>query len=274
MKSRFAQRLNMNIPKMSKSWSKYCAFAGFGAALVGGSSIVLARSVAPRQKGELSKSAIPCTLGFHPELYEYILEHIGETPLQTKLRESVSEKPGAIMMGAADETQFLAWLCQLIGAKKVFEVGVYRGTTTLALALALPEDGKVVGLDLHKDGVVGETENAWKEAGVFDKIDLRIGPAVDSLKKMIDDGEEGTYDLCFIDADKINIEAYYESALKLIRKGGVIAVDNTLWEGYAAKPETRADFAINRLNEQIKKDPRVKATMLAVADGCYLCRKL
>ena len=184
------------------------------------------------------------------------------------------------MMGAPDEAQFLGWLCATSNARKVIEVGVFRGSTTLALALALPEDAKIVGLDIS-DAYVQLGRQAWKDAGVEDKIDLRIGDATKLMADMVADASEvGTYDFVFIDADKLNYDTYYEHALTLLRKGGVIAVDNVLWGGRVTAnpppsveedPDTRA---IILLNQKIRADKRVHAVMLPIADGCYMVRKL
>lgn len=217
------------------------------------------------------------TLGHDPvNLYPIILQHIQEDPRQVQLRDDIVTKERSMMMGAPDEAAFLGWLLRLTGAKKVVEVGVFRGSTTLALARALPADGKVVGLDISDDfAQLGK--QAWADMGVANKIDFRVGAAADSMARMAaDQNERETYDLVFIDADKLNYDTYYEYALQLLKPNGVIAVDNTLWGGLIATPpeahapDTRAICAIN---EKIRTDPRVDAVMLPIADGCYLARK-
>eukprot|EP01039_Chlorochromonas_danica_P004888 gene4888-5356_t len=233
------------------------------------------QSKSQQHPAALTKFERVTTLGGHPELYPYVLEHIGETPAQVSLREAILQQEASIMMGSPDEAQFLSWLGALLDVKKVIEVGVFRGSTTLSLALNLAEDAKIVGLDISDEfATLGKA--AWKAAGVEHKIDFRVGSAVDSLEAMIAAGEAGSYDLVFIDADKANYDAYYEKSLVLLRKGGVIAVDNVLWSGRILQP-TAGDVdtaAIIALNEKIKRDVRVKSVLLPVADGCYMVRKL
>ena len=236
---------------------------------------IMSQSHASEQTSVAKHESKP-TLGEHPELYPYVMEHINESPARVQLRKEIEQNSYAIMMGAPDEASFLAWLIQLIGAKKVIEFGVFRGSTTLAIAEALPEDGCVVGLDISEE-YCASGKAAWKTAGVESKIDLRIGDARQSAKALIDTpGEAGTFDMAFIDADKTGYDAYYEASLVLLRKGGVIAVDNTLWGGKVLNPakDDESTQAIAAINEKIKNDRRVCATMLPIADGCYLCRKL
>eukprot|EP00386_Alphamonas_edax_P006768 GDKI01021768.1.p1 GENE.GDKI01021768.1~~GDKI01021768.1.p1 ORF type:complete len:230 (-),score=75.78 GDKI01021768.1:586-1275(-) len=224
-----------------------------------------------------AKHEMGTTLGKHPDLYPYVLNHISEHPVQEKLRHEIAKQQYSAMMGAPDEAQFLGWLIGLTGAKKVIEVGVFRGSTTLAMALQLPAGGKIVGLDVT-DAYVQVGKQAWVEAGVYDRIDLRVGPAVDAMDRMIQTpGEKGTYDLVFIDADKPNYPLYYERALELLRPNGIIAIDNVLWGGCVNKPVRAGDRdtqAFVELNEKVRKDPRVHAVMLPIADGCYFVRKL
>eukprot|EP01061_Rhynchopus_euleeides_P018854 TRINITY_DN3108_c0_g1_i3.p2 TRINITY_DN3108_c0_g1~~TRINITY_DN3108_c0_g1_i3.p2 ORF type:complete len:225 (+),score=107.73 TRINITY_DN3108_c0_g1_i3:64-738(+) len=216
------------------------------------------------------------TLGNHPELYPYLLEHVGMSEHRRTLTDAASKADRAGMIGAPDEAGLLAWLVELIGAKKCLEFGVFRGTTTLALAEALPADGKVVALDINDDYVQFGKET-WKAAGVDSKIDLRIGNAQQTVQQIVDtEGEPGTFDFAFIDADKVGYDCYYEASLKLMRKGGVIAVDNVLWHGKiidTTNPDADTK-ALQDLNEKLKKDPRVSAMMIPVADGVYLARKL
>jgi len=223
----------------------------------------------------MAKHEAGTTLGSYPQLYPYVLEHINEQPIQTTLRESVSTMSEAVMMGAPDEAQFFAWLIRLHGVKKAVEIGVFRGTTTLAIALALPADGKVIALDVSDEYAL-PGKAAWAEAGVAHKIDFRVGPAVSSLEAMLRNGERETVDFVFIDADKEKYDQYYEFALSLLKPGGVVAVDNVLRAGTVILPPSQQNpgtKAIVFLNEKIKHDKRVDAVMLPVADGCYLVRK-
>ena len=233
-------------------------------------------SAQPNAANKLAKHERKPTLGEHPELYPYIMNHINESPDRAELRKEVELSTWAVAAGAPDQASFLAWLIQLMGAKRVIEVGVFRGSTTLAIAEALPENGRVIGLDIS-DEFCTTAKTAWKRAGVDHKIDLRMGDAKDTMKLMAStSGQRGSFDLVFIDADKVGYDCYYEAALVLVRKGGVIAVDNVLWGGKVLNPaKDDADTnAIVALNEKIKGDSRVSATMLPIADGCYLCRKL
>ena len=227
----------------------------------------------------MSKHEQAPTLGRYPQLYPYVMQHIGEQPIQGTLRDRVNSLERSIMMGSPDEAQFLAWLVRTMKLSKIIEVGVFRGTTTLALALALKDNGsngRLVGFDISSDfAEVGKA--AWKEAGVDHLIDFRVGPAVEGLDALLAEGVEGTFDLAFIDADKTNYAEYYERSLKLLRPGGIIAVDNVLWGGSVLEPASTHDDstkAIVALNEFIRNDKRVSATMLPVADGVYLCTKL
>eukprot|EP00744_Colponema_vietnamica_P009902 GILI01014041.1.p1 GENE.GILI01014041.1~~GILI01014041.1.p1 ORF type:complete len:229 (+),score=64.77 GILI01014041.1:39-725(+) len=219
------------------------------------------------------------TLGSHPALYPYVLKHINEQPIQAELRETASKMEWAQMMGAPDEAQFLGWLVRTMRLNNILEVGVFRGTTALALGLALKDNGstgKLIGFDVSEDyAKVGM--DAWKAAGVDGLIDFRVGPGLDGLDALIADGKEGKFDLAFIDADKVNYVGYYERCLKLLRPGGIIAVDNVLWDGTVINdPSTHDDStkAIVAISELIRNDKRVTATMVPIADGVYLCTKL
>jgi len=211
-----------------------------------------------------------------PALFEYLIAHsLKRSPAQAALYEEVKVHPRGEMCASPDESQFLAWLTKLIGAKKVIEVGVFLGYTTLAIAEALPKDGKLVALDVSEEFTSVGTKY-WTQAGVKENIDLRIAPAVDSLKAMVDSGEAGTYDLAFIDADKVSYDAYYEYCLTLLKPGGVIAVDNVFRDGEVLdeKTDNEGTIAIHVLNQKIVKDNRVDITMLPLADGLTLARKL
>lgn len=227
----------------------------------------------------MSKHEQAPTLGRYPQLYPYVLQHIGETPLQSQLRDKVARLDRSIMMGAPDESQFLAWLVRTMNLNNILEVGVFRGTTSLSLALALKDNGgkgRLVGLDICSEfAEVGQ--EAWKQAGVDHLIDFRVGPAVESLDKLLAEGNAGKFDLAFIDADKVNYPIYYEKCLQLIRRGGIIAVDNVLWGGSVIAPADKHDAdtkAIVGLTKHIREDKRVNATMVPMADGVYLCTKL
>jgi caffeoyl-CoA O-methyltransferase len=172
-----------------------------------------------------------------------------------------------------DQGAFMALMAKLIGAKRYLEVGTFTGYSALAVALALPPDGQLVCLDISKE-YTDQARGYWKEAGMDSKIDLRLGPALDSIDKILA-AKDAPFDFVFIDADKPNYDGYYERALKLVRKGGLIAVDNMLWSGAVVDPsnnETRTR-AIRALNEKIHADPRVDMTLVTIADGIVLAVK-
>ncbi|XP_078284678.1 LOW QUALITY PROTEIN: catechol O-methyltransferase domain-containing protein 1-like [Rhinoraja longicauda] len=183
-------------------------------------------------------------------------------------------QPEGILMVAWEQAQLMANLARLIHAKKVLEIGVYTGYNTLNMALALPADGRVIACDINVDFAnIGKP--FWREAEVEQKIDLRIKPAADTLDELLQAGEAETYDFAFIDADKVNYGQYYEKCLQLIRKGGVIAIDNVLWGGKVLRPGNDTDtLSIVRLNEKIHTDCRVLMSMLSIADGLTLVFKL
>jgi len=209
------------------------------------------------------------------ELYGYTLTHsLREHPSVQGLRETTMSHALAVMQGAPDESQFLGLLLKILNAKKVIEVGVFTGYTTLVMALSLPSDGKVIALDIADDfASIGKP--FWKEAGVESKIDLRLQPASKSLDELIQNGESGTFDLIFIDADKTGYDDYYEKGLVLLRTGGVAAIDNVLWHGHITdENSTDADtVALRRINEKIAKDSRVDISLLTIGDGLTLAVK-
>jgi predicted O-methyltransferase YrrM len=208
-------------------------------------------------------------------IYDYIVNvSVRENPLLAKLREETAREPMARMQIAPDQGQFMAFLCHLIGARRTIEVGVFTGYSSLSVALALPDNGRIVALDVSEEWTA-VARRYWAEAGVADKIDLRLGPALDSLDTLLSEEGEDRFDFAFIDADKENYSGYYERCLRLIRPGGIIAIDNVLWEGKVADPEARdADTeAIRTLNRALQGDERVELTLLSIADGLTLARK-
>jgi len=208
-------------------------------------------------------------------LWEYIRTvTLREPEVLRRLREETVRLPNSNLQISAEQGQFMALLMHLIHARRTIEIGVYTGYSALAVALALPDDGQVIAC-INKDWTsVGR--RYWREAGMQDRIDLRLGAALDTLDGLIANGEAGQFDFVFIDADKTNYASYYERALVLLRAGGLIAVDNVLWYGRVLDasvddPDTRAIRAFNR---QLKDDDRVWLSMLAVRDGLTLaCKK-
>jgi len=224
----------------------------------------------------VAKRTSPPTIFHYPELQQYAWEISDRMSVEERsLLEKVEGLPHVEQACDPTAGKFLQWLCTTIGATKAIEVGVFRGTTTLALALALPEDGKVVALDISLAYIEeAEAPAAWEAAGVLDKIDFRCGPAIEALDSMIEAGEEGTYDFAFIDADKASYEAYYERCLRLLRVGGIIAIDNVFLFGTVFDTNHPDGAAIHSLNLKIKSDDRVAITTLTITDGMTLARKL
>ncbi|MGF1611021.1 MAG: class I SAM-dependent methyltransferase [Kiloniellales bacterium] len=208
-------------------------------------------------------------------LYDYLLQvSLREPPLVARLREETATMPFSTMQIAPEQGQFMGLLVELIGARRALEVGTFTGYSALCVALALPSDGRVIACDVSED-YTAVARRYWQEAGVADKIDLRLAPAVETLEALLTEGAAGSFDFAFIDADKANYLAYYERSLELIRPGGLIAVDNVLWDGAVADP-TREDEdteAISALNEKLHKDERVSLSLVPVGDGLTLARK-
>jgi len=192
-----------------------------------------------------------------------------------RLREANEDHPRASMQIAPEQGQFLNFLTKLTGARKVLEVGVFMGYSSAWIALALPAGGTVVACDVSEE-YTAVARNTWREAGVEDKIDLRLAPAVETLDGLIAAGQSGAFDLAFIDADKVNYSNYYERALQLVRRGGLIAEDNTLWDGRVADPAaTDADTeAIRAFNRKLHADERISLTLATIGDGVTLACKL
>jgi caffeoyl-CoA O-methyltransferase len=208
-----------------------------------------------------------------PELYAYMLRvSHRDTDVQRRLREETAAHPYAGMQIGADQGQFMGFLVQLTGAKKCLEVGVFTGYSALSVALALPRDGKIVACDVSEE-YTKIARRYWEDAKVAHKIELRLGPALKTLDVLMSGSHD--FDFAFIDADKVNYDGYYERCLQLLRKGGLIAIDNVLWSGRVADPsQNDADtVALRELNEKIGNDERVDMTMLPIGDGVTLARK-
>jgi caffeoyl-CoA O-methyltransferase len=215
------------------------------------------------------------TLGLPAELHAYLLRvGVREPEPLRRLREVTSELPSHDMQIAPEQGAFMALLVELTGARRCLEVGTFTGYSSTAVALALPADGCVVCADVSKEWT-DIARRAWLDAGVADKVDLRLGPAVDTLDAMLAAGEHGSYDFAFVDADKTNYLAYYERTLQLLRTGGLLALDNVLRRGDVIRPDaTDSDTtAIRQLNEQLATDERVSIAMVPIADGLTLARK-
>jgi len=215
------------------------------------------------------------TLNVTDRLYDYLTTHaLRENDVQKQLRKETAKLPMARMQISPEQGQFMSLLVRLMGAKKTLEVGVFTGYSSLCIALALPEGGKHVACDVSEEWTsIGR--RFWQEAGVATKIDLRLAPALATLDALLANGEAGTFDFAFIDADKLAYDAYYERALQLVRTGGLIAIDNVLWGGSVADlSDQDADTrAIRELNDKIHQDPRVEMSLLPIGDGVTLALK-
>ena len=198
---------------------------------------------------------------------------VQETPLQQRLRAETAALPMGVMQISPDQGRFLALLVGLTGARRALEVGTFTGYSALCVASVLPADGRLVACDISAEWTaIGR--RYWEEAGVADRIDLRLGPARDTLEALQAEGAAGTFDIAFIDADKDSNEAYYEAALGLLRPGGLIAIDNMMPQELdgASAPSTAEQSRLS-LNEKLRDDPRGDAVMATVGPGLMLIRK-
>lgn len=210
-----------------------------------------------------------------PEAVEkYVASLAHETDVQTRLREETSKLSAAGMQIGADQGAFLSLLVSAIGAKRAIEIGTFTGYSAISIASALPEDGRLICCDVSEEWT-DIAKRYWKEARLDARIDLRLAPALDTLNGLLGDDGEGTFDFVFIDADKTGYDAYYEACLKLLRRGGVMAIDNTLWGGAVAETKKGdADTeALKVLNLNLADDSRVDSSLLTIGDGVTLVRK-
>lgn len=215
------------------------------------------------------------TIGLDDRLYNYLLSvSLREPEILRQLRQETNNHPQAIMQISPEQSQFMALLVQLVGAKKTLEVGVFTGYSSLSVALALPPDGKIIACDVSEE-YTAIARRYWQKAGVADKIDLRIAPALETLDRLLADGQAQTFDFAFIDADKVNYEGYYERSLQLVRPGGLIAIDNVLWGGKVADSQFQdsSTLAIRALNQKLHHDERVTLSLVPIADGVTLALK-
>ena len=214
------------------------------------------------------------TLQLDDRMYEYLLAHsLREAPALAKLRAETASHPKVNMQIAPEQGQFMQMLVRLTGARRAIEVGVFTGYSSLAVMLAMPKDGRLLALDVSEE-FTAVARRHWQAAGVADRIELVIAPARDTLDARIAAGESGRYDFAFIDADKVGYLAYYERLMKLVRPGGLIVVDNTLWSGEVADPGNRDSdtIALREFNDVLHKDPRIELALLPVGDGLTLAR--
>jgi predicted O-methyltransferase YrrM len=215
------------------------------------------------------------TTGLEQTLADYIQSiSLRETDILRQLREETAKLSMARMQISPEQGQLMALLVQLMGAKKTLEIGVFTGYSALAVALVLPDDGKVIACDISEE-YTAIAKDFWGRAGVSEKIDLRIAPALETLEKLIIEGEAESFDLAFIDADKRNYENYYERALILLRPGGLILIDNVLWSGKVTDPTImdKQTQAIREFNQKLHQDSRISLSLIVIADGLTLALK-
>lgn len=215
------------------------------------------------------------TLGISEDLQNYLVASNREHPLLAELRAETATHPSARMQISPEQGAFMAWLVRLLGARRTLEVGVFTGYSSLTVALALPADGTILACDLSEEWT-NVARRYWRAAGVEGRIRLELGPALETLDRRLAAGEASSYDFAFVDADKENYCEYYERCLRLLRVGGVLAVDNTLWGGAVIEPSDARETtrAIRALNRMASSDRRVEATLVPIGDGLLLARKV
>lgn len=215
------------------------------------------------------------TLGLTPAVQDYLVAHgVREDVHLAALRTATAELPMARMQISAEQGALLQLLARMLGARRCLEVGTFTGYSALAVAQVLPADGRVVACDVSEEWTAIARQH-WVRAGVADRIDLRLAPALDTLDALLAAGQAGSFDLAFIDADKANYAAYYERCLALLRPGGLVAIDNVLWSGAVADPadQEASTVALRALNDAVIADPRVDVSMVPIGDGLTLARK-
>ena len=215
------------------------------------------------------------SLGLPPDLHAYLVEHgVREPEILTRLRAETSLLPQHDMQIAPEQGAFMSMLVGLIGARRCIELGTFTGYSSLTVALALPPDGRIVCCDVSEEWT-SVARRYWSEAGVADRVDLRLGPALQTLDELIAGGASGTFDFAFIDASKREYPDYHERILRLLRQGGLAVYDNVLWDGDVID-ESKTDpdtVGVRRLNDRLLADERVSISMIPVADGLTLVQK-
>jgi predicted O-methyltransferase YrrM len=214
------------------------------------------------------------SLGLSPELYDYLYAHSREPEVLQELRVETARMPNAGMQISPEQGRFMGFLVECLGARRCLEVGTFTGYSALAVALSLPADGRLIACDLNEEWTA-IARRYWARAGVTDKIELRLGPGLETLDRLLADGQGGSFDFAFIDADKEAYSQYYERCLSLLRRGGVVAIDNALWRGDVALPSKldRDTVAIRELNARVVADPRVTASLVPIGDGLLFARR-
>ena len=215
------------------------------------------------------------TLKLDDRLYRYLLDHsLRESELQRELREETGRLAEAQMQIAPEQGQFMALLVRLLNVRQAIEIGVFTGYSSLCVASALPDDGRLVACDVS-EAWTAVARRYWNRAGIADRIDLRLAPALETIDELLSVNQANHFDFAFIDADKTNYAAYFEGCLKLLRPGGLIVFDNTLWSGRVADPaaDDPDTVALRELNKQLLGDDRIDLSLIPLADGVTLARK-
>jgi O-methyltransferase len=214
------------------------------------------------------------TINLDDRLHRYLVEHsVRESPLLARLRETTMGLEMSNMQIAPEQGQFMALLVELLGAERIIEIGTFTGYSALCMAQAMPAHGRLLCCDISTEWTeIGR--GFWREAGVEDRIDLRIAPAMETLDELLEQGAAGSFDMAFIDADKSGYVDYYERCLRLLRRGGLVMFDNTLWDGAVADPADRSDDtrALRELNDRLLADERVSLSLVPIGDGLTLAR--
>lgn len=209
-----------------------------------------------------------------PQLYGYLLAHTREPEVLQQLRAETAAVNGAHMQVTPEQGALLGLLVELLGCRRVIELGVFTGYSSTAIALALPADGRLVALD-KDERTMAVAQRYWQLAGVSERVEARLGPALASLEALLARDGPSSYDMAFVDADKRAYDKYYELLLQLVRPGGLIAIDNTLFYGRVVQPEAndKPATALRELNAKLHADPRVTSVIVPIGDGMTLCRK-
>jgi predicted O-methyltransferase YrrM len=215
------------------------------------------------------------TLGLDARLHDYLMSvSVREPQVLTELRRETAALPNGGMQISPEQGQFMHLLVELIGARRALEVGVFTGYSSICVASALPIDGELFACDVSAE-YTDVARRYWRRADVEQRITLQLGPALETLDQLIGSGQSGSFDFAFIDADKENYQGYYERALQLLRRGGLLAIDNVLWGGSVADPSNQrpSTLAIRELNAQLGQDERVSISLVPIGDGLFLARK-
>jgi predicted O-methyltransferase YrrM len=215
------------------------------------------------------------TLNLTPDVYDYLQKvSLREPEVLQQLRAQTQKMSMSQMQISPEQGQFMALLVEIIGAKKTLDIGTFTGYSALVVALALPAEGQVVACDINGEWTK-IAKRFWELAGVAEKIDLRLAPALETLQSLLDSNAANTFDLAFIDADKVNYDGYYEKALQLLKPGGLVLIDNVLWSGAVADPSINDQNteSLRQLNKKLHSDVRVSLSMLPIGDGLTVARK-